>query len=603
MGIRWRAILIVSGIILTLLSIFLYVTIVHEREVCERLIAERHRIAMAVTKNVREQTFDDYQKRIGSIARNRKNIIAAFAERDREKLEKFSVPIFNILHKENSYLDAFFFVLPDNRKFFCAHLPDNCENDVTTESLLVRAVNQDQEEKSGYEVDRRGLFYRIVRPVYTDDEFVGVMVLGIRAEQLLSSLRGVIGKHVYLAVKEEELQRAAMKTTETVPLGNYQIIGSEDGILSSVSDKEFSGKGTQRVAVDGKTFIFFSNLVLPDFSGREVAKIIMALDVTDEVASLKKIIFYAVALTLFLLLVSFFVLHFSFGKLINRIIVLNKSLEASNLDLEKKVKKRTENLQKEIEERQKTQQQLKMSLAELEVVNVDLTRKNSELDEFTYVASHDLQEPLRKLVSFSDLLRKDLGDDLPDRAATDLSFITDASLRMQNLVQALLDLSRSGRFELKMEVFPLRHCVEQAIAAVDLRVKETGATIVIDSLPDIYGDAAMLTQVYQNLLGNALKFVSGNHPEVHITMDTENGQPVFGVKDNGIGIRPEYTRQIFTPFKRLHGRDEYEGAGIGLSICRKIIERHGGVLWVESEYGKGTHFKFTLANRGDESAE
>lgn len=282
---------------------------------------------------------------------------------------------------------------------------------------------------------------------------------------------------------------------------------------------------------------------------------------------------------------------------------MNKSLEASNLDLEKKVKKRTENLQKEIEERQKTQQQLKMSLAELEVVNVDLTRKNSELDEFTYVASHDLQEPLRKLVSFSDLLRRDLGDDLPDRAATDLSFITDASLRMQNLVQALLDLSRSGRFELKMEVFPLRHCVEQAIAAVDLRVKETGATIIIDSLPDIYGDVAMLTQVYQNLLGNALKFVSGNHPEVHITMDTENGQPVFGVKDNGIGIRSEYTRQIFTPFKRLHGRDEYEGTGIGLSICRKIIERHGGVLWVESEYGKGTHFKFTLANRGDESAE
>jgi len=224
----------------------------------------------------------------------------------------------------------------------------------------------------------------------------------------------------------------------------------------------------------------------------------------------------------------------------------------------------------------------------------ELERKNAELDEFTYVASHDLQEPLRKLISFGDLLRKDVGDELPERAARDLGFITDAARRMQTLVQDLLSLSRFGSSAMRLVLLPLDDCVDSALEALDERVMETGAEVVRDELPGISADRTLLTQLYQNLIGNALKFVGTERPRIHLTAELENGHHVLGVRDNGIGIKPEHAEQIFIPFKRLHGRAEYSGSGIGLAICRKVVERHGGRIWVESEPGKGAHFRFTL---------
>ena len=130
-----------------------------------------------------------------------------------------------------------------------------------------------------------------------------------------------------------------------------------------------------------------------------------------------------------------------------------------------------------------------------------------------------------------------------------------------------------------------------------MRVKETGAEVTRDELPVLWGDSTLLTQLYQNLIGNALKFSRGRRPIIRLTVEEREGYQIFGVQDNGIGIEPKYARQIFQPFKRLHGRAEYEGSGIGLAICRKIVERHGGKIWVESELGKGAHFRFTISNR------
>lgn len=225
----------------------------------------------------------------------------------------------------------------------------------------------------------------------------------------------------------------------------------------------------------------------------------------------------------------------------------------------------------------------------------ELARINAELDEFTYVASHDLQEPLRKLVSFSALLERDLGKELASPVATDLRFITESAHRMRNLVQDLLTLSRAGKSAMKRERLALDFIADRALENLETTMAEKGAVVERDTLPEVWGDATLLTQLYQNLVGNGLKYVEGVHPVIRLTAErSPEGTWVFGVKDNGIGIRGEYAQQIFQPFKRLHTQGEYEGTGIGLAICRKVVERHGGQIWVESEEGRGSHFKFAL---------
>lgn len=222
-------------------------------------------------------------------------------------------------------------------------------------------------------------------------------------------------------------------------------------------------------------------------------------------------------------------------------------------------------------------------------------RKSAELDEFIYAASHDLQEPLRKVQSFSKLLRTDIGDNLSDEAKGDLRFILEAVTRMDVLVNDLLELCSSGRRALQLEVVSMERCVKDAMEALSIRIDEVGATIECGELPLVLGDRVMLTQLFRNLIGNALKFRS-NERELLVEISqcaTEDGA-ILSVRDNGIGIESQYADPIFTPFKRLHGRAEYEGSGIGLATCRRVVERHGGAIWVESEFGRWSDFRFSI---------
>jgi light-regulated signal transduction histidine kinase (bacteriophytochrome) len=227
--------------------------------------------------------------------------------------------------------------------------------------------------------------------------------------------------------------------------------------------------------------------------------------------------------------------------------------------------------------------------------NKELLRRNADLEEFTDLVSHDLQEPLRKLIGFSSMLEKDLGGDLPERAREDLQQIIDASRRMQMLVQNLLSLSRAAQQTWAPQAVSLDRCVDAALADLVTRIDETGAEITREDLPCVQGDPTLLTQVYQNLIVNALKFSRpGANPVVRLGAKQLNGHVVLSVEDNGIGIKSDHLKQIFTPFTRLHGRDEYEGSGIGLAICAKAVERHHGEIWVESKPGEGSTFSFTL---------
>jgi PAS domain S-box-containing protein len=237
----------------------------------------------------------------------------------------------------------------------------------------------------------------------------------------------------------------------------------------------------------------------------------------------------------------------------------------------------------------------------------ELARSNAELQQFAYVASHDLQEPLRMVTSYLQLLEKRYQDKLDSRANEFIGFAVDGANRMRTLINDLLSYSRVSTRGQPFESVDTNASVKIAIANLKIAIEETGAVVKYDSLPQITGDASQLTQLFQNLVANAIKFRAENvTPQIEISAikrekenfdrfpKTNSSEWLFRVRDNGIGIEPQYRDRIFVIFQRLHGRGKYPGTGIGLSICKKIVERHGGSISVESEFGKGATFYFTL---------
>ncbi|MFI5630144.1 ATP-binding protein [Streptomyces sp. NPDC051664] len=233
----------------------------------------------------------------------------------------------------------------------------------------------------------------------------------------------------------------------------------------------------------------------------------------------------------------------------------------------------------------------------------ELRRSNSELEQFAYVASHDLQEPLRKVASFCQLLEKRYGEELDARGKQYIDFAVDGAKRMQVLINDLLTFSRVGRVHDSWNSVDLDRSMDRAEANLALSIEETGTTVVRENpLPQVIGDPTTLTMVWQNLIGNAVKF---RRPEVPCVITVscvrEEDEWRFTVQDNGIGIAPEFSEKVFVIFQRLHSREDYDGTGIGLALCRKIIEFHGGRIWLDPEYREGARIHFSLPVSPDEA--
>jgi PAS domain S-box-containing protein len=233
----------------------------------------------------------------------------------------------------------------------------------------------------------------------------------------------------------------------------------------------------------------------------------------------------------------------------------------------------------------------------LEVAIVDLKRSNQELEQFAYVASHDLQEPLRKVASFTQLLAERYADKLDDDARQFIAYAVDGAHRMQGLINDLLSYSRVGTRGRTFELVDCEGVLGYSLANLEVAIKEGGAVVTHDRLPTVMGDASQLVQLFQNLIGNAIKFRGSAPPCVHISVASQEKEWIFRVRDNGIGIDPQYFDRLFVIFQRLHSKAEYPGTGIGLAVSKKVVERHGGRIWVESEPGKGASFYFSIPER------
>ncbi len=250
---------------------------------------------------------------------------------------------------------------------------------------------------------------------------------------------------------------------------------------------------------------------------------------------------------------------------------------------------------RDISERIQSENKVREQAAKLAEQNKKLEQLVTELNEFNYVASHDLQEPLRTMSTYCGLLEKDLGDAPPARVAEDLAAILDASLRMQRLITNLLEYSRSGNVELKLVPVDLGAVMQRVKGDLKARIDETGGSVEWNGLPVVQADDMQIGRVLQNLVANGLKFHrKGVAPNVRITAEEDASGVRIAVQDNGTGIDAAHLAQVFQPFKRLHGNGNYEGSGIGLSICRKIVERHGGRIEVETRPGEGSRFVITL---------
>jgi signal transduction histidine kinase len=224
----------------------------------------------------------------------------------------------------------------------------------------------------------------------------------------------------------------------------------------------------------------------------------------------------------------------------------------------------------------------------------ELQRSNTELEQFAYVASHDLQEPLRKVASFCQMLEQRYKGQLDERADQYIAFAVDGAKRMQQLINDLLSFSRVGRLTQPHDAIDTGELVERAQRSLAAAIEESGAEVHFDGLPTVRGDGTLLGVVFQNLIGNAIKFRGDARPRIEITAERDDGMWRFRCADNGIGIEPEYADRIFVIFQRLHPRTEYEGTGIGLAMCRKIVEYHGGRIWLDGEAADGSVFLFTL---------
>jgi signal transduction histidine kinase len=353
-------------------------------------------------------------------------------------------------------------------------------------------------------------------------------------------------------------------------------------------------KALKRLLVDpDRVALIILDVQMPTMDGFETAKLIQQRDKTKNIPIIfisaekieRKDIFQGYALGAF----DYMTKPFDPEMLKSKVTVF-----VNLYRLRDKLRTANEQLQQEIIERRQAEKQVISLNANLEKRTTALMSSNEKLQQFAYVASHDLQEPLRMVTNYIQLFEKRYKNQLDEKADKYIHYAVDGAQRMQNLVSDLLAFSR---IESQVKEFEPVDCTDlllQVLGGLKLLIEENHAEITHNHLPTVLGDEMQLGQLFQNLIDNAIKYRKEEPPQIHISAEQKGKEWVFTVSDNGIGIDPKHFDRIFVIFKRLHVRDKYCGTGIGLAVCDRIVNRHGGKIWVESKPGKGSRFFFTM---------
>jgi signal transduction histidine kinase len=248
----------------------------------------------------------------------------------------------------------------------------------------------------------------------------------------------------------------------------------------------------------------------------------------------------------------------------------------------------------DITERKEAEEKLRWLYQNLEMRAFELATSNADLEKFVYAATHDLQEPLRLIGSFVQLLKKKYEEQLDEQAAEYINYAVEGARRMKKLILDLLEYSKFSSNGQCFATTDMNKVLENVSRSLSQKLNETNSQLHVQPLPSVYADAALLTQLFENLVDNALKYKGQDAPVIQVECSEEKDNFLFSIRDNGIGINPDYSEKIFNLFQRLHSNGSYEGTGVGLAICKKIIRLHRGTIWVASEPGKGSTFYFTI---------
>lgn len=271
-----------------------------------------------------------------------------------------------------------------------------------------------------------------------------------------------------------------------------------------------------------------------------------------------------------------------------------QAIRALNEELDMRVRERTRELENALQKLKASDEDLRSANQALAKHAENLVKTNAELERFAYVSSHDLREPLRMVTSYLRLLSRRYMATLEPEAQEFIGYAVEGADRMDQLVRDLLEYGRLGERSKKLAEVDCNEVFDECVRTLHEAIVEADAVITSDTLPIITADKTQIGQLFQNLIANAVKFRSKEMPRIHVSAAAKSGESVFSVADNGIGIEPQYLERVFVIFQRLHTRSEYPGTGIGLAICKKIVDGHGGKIWAESEPGKGSTFFFTL---------
>lgn len=411
---------------------------------------------------------------------------------------------------------------------------------------------------------------------YTPDIGGYTIGIGARVNDRKENFKGILTAVISLSgiLKEAELWTKRYETTQIkLVTGNGRLLYSTKPfkILENVSDKEFFKKikGEQGYFVswenDRERLFSYKSLDMPDWI------LFISNDVHEILSPVRALRRNILLFSLFLMLAGIFI------ALVTYRLILHS-----------------------VKMREKAEQGLRESEEKLKELVIELRRSNKELEDFAFVASHDLKEPLRTISSYVTLLADEYKDKLDDEASEFIGYAVDGAERMKKLIEDLLAYSRIATKGRPFEPTNCEDTLALAVEDLDAAISESKAVITHDPLPTVMADGRQLTQLFVNLLSNALKFRTAGPCRIHISSKKKGGQWLFSVSDNGIGINPEYAKQIFAIFRRLHPRDEYPGTGIGLALCQRIVNRHQGDIRVESELGKGATFYFTMPAKGGE---